>query len=692
MNYYFIYTDGSKDNNNVKSAYYDPQAGYSKCIKINEHCSIFTAESYAIQQALTYSRKQQGWLIIMGGCRCTYRNCTVRSDKNTTDTKIHLFHYPAYERLRCHQWIINAQRYEFLDLKVSQLRNRVVCQHHFKEECFMNYKKEKLTFDAVPTEDGPYCDSTKEVMVDEEALEKANSVLNDIEQEITYIDKKANSSLKYIDFLANVDPPLVSEGINSLLIDDTKVKKEKEDRLIIPFEHPKAKENIKFKKKIAIVKKPISPSIKYAKYHLKQNDQITKVNEDIVPKNMFSNQEPNIIFDNNTNHNITNISNLPMGVAIPISYENIEQLNQQPPVIIDNLNHGQIINNNSFSQVFFSNNLQMLPSANISLYNQPQNSIPPNNDGNKVQKDVKVKIISEKTILEPLPFIGKLEPVLPSLILPVPNRLKDQSFDKSQTSQRTNDSKNIPIFSQVTEPMTTQRKTNNCGLENSEVLEKNDIVIKDPPKIEILEVESATKSKTSLLPNEQNSNTRESNEKACDSVSKLSTLKNKVSPERLAAIEKKRIFNKKLRDMVESCLEKPNDSDKVGSKGNILKTKDTENVDTSISKGNNLSSQDYTISYLESRMNKMQNVLLKKIEQNSTRIMELKNCVAPHKRTSVSTQTPASEESYKVYLYDEISKFLSPKAKNLVYEDLFIYKYSQSKSVCEIKPKRKRHR
>lgn len=71
----------------------------------------------------------------MGGCRCTYRNCTMKSDGKT-----HMFHYPVFEKVRCHQWLVNAQRLEFLDLKVSQLKNRVVCQHHFKDENFMNYK------------------------------------------------------------------------------------------------------------------------------------------------------------------------------------------------------------------------------------------------------------------------------------------------------------------------------------------------------------------------------------------------------------------------------------------------------------------------------------------------------------------------------------------------------------------------
>lgn len=69
----------------------------------------------------------------MGGARCSYRNCTMRSDGVT-----HMFHYPVFDKVRCHQWLTNAQRLDFLNLKVSQLRNRVVCQYHFKDDCFMN--------------------------------------------------------------------------------------------------------------------------------------------------------------------------------------------------------------------------------------------------------------------------------------------------------------------------------------------------------------------------------------------------------------------------------------------------------------------------------------------------------------------------------------------------------------------------
>lgn len=54
-----------------------------------------------------------------------------------------MFHYPVFDKVRCHQWLTNAQRLDFLNLKVSQLKNRVVCQHHFEDYWFMNFKVSK---------------------------------------------------------------------------------------------------------------------------------------------------------------------------------------------------------------------------------------------------------------------------------------------------------------------------------------------------------------------------------------------------------------------------------------------------------------------------------------------------------------------------------------------------------------------
>ncbi|XP_063897440.1 uncharacterized protein LOC135118711 [Helicoverpa armigera] len=47
--------DGSKTDHNVRAAFYDPQLDFTKCIKLNAACSVFTAESYAIYCALQHA-------------------------------------------------------------------------------------------------------------------------------------------------------------------------------------------------------------------------------------------------------------------------------------------------------------------------------------------------------------------------------------------------------------------------------------------------------------------------------------------------------------------------------------------------------------------------------------------------------------------------------------------------------------
>ncbi|CAH2088263.1 unnamed protein product [Euphydryas editha] len=55
--YYVIYTDGSKASNYVHAALYDPQAKFSSSFILHEPCSIFTAEAYAVYQALMRIRE-----------------------------------------------------------------------------------------------------------------------------------------------------------------------------------------------------------------------------------------------------------------------------------------------------------------------------------------------------------------------------------------------------------------------------------------------------------------------------------------------------------------------------------------------------------------------------------------------------------------------------------------------------------
>lgn len=84
----------------------------------------------------------------MGGCRCTFRDCT-NSTANSPGT--HFFHFPFRDWERCEKWAKYSGNMHFLTLEVSKLRNKVVCEKHFHDEYFMNYKKERLIQNAVPT-------------------------------------------------------------------------------------------------------------------------------------------------------------------------------------------------------------------------------------------------------------------------------------------------------------------------------------------------------------------------------------------------------------------------------------------------------------------------------------------------------------------------------------------------------------
>jgi hypothetical protein len=87
----------------------------------------------------------------MGGCRCSYKNCT-----NTTKTRdnLHFFHYPVKQKDRCRQWIENANKPQFYDLDEDQLRNKVICETHFEDCYFPNIQKKRLLQGAVPTLEG----------------------------------------------------------------------------------------------------------------------------------------------------------------------------------------------------------------------------------------------------------------------------------------------------------------------------------------------------------------------------------------------------------------------------------------------------------------------------------------------------------------------------------------------------------
>ncbi|XP_044758755.1 uncharacterized protein LOC123316638 [Coccinella septempunctata] len=89
----------------------------------------------------------------MGGCRCSYKSC-----RNTTKTtqNIHFFHYPVKQKERCKAWINRAGKPKFFDLDEYQLRNKVICEVHFEDSCFLNSERKRLLPQAIPTLDGEF--------------------------------------------------------------------------------------------------------------------------------------------------------------------------------------------------------------------------------------------------------------------------------------------------------------------------------------------------------------------------------------------------------------------------------------------------------------------------------------------------------------------------------------------------------
>ncbi|XP_023942835.2 uncharacterized protein LOC112049252 isoform X2 [Bicyclus anynana] len=572
----------------------------------------------------------------MGGCRCTYKNCNVKSDGKT-----HMFHFPVFEKVRCYQWLVNSRRLDFLNLTVSQLKNRCVCQHHFLNECFMNYKKDKLTFDAVPTLNGPYCDTSKFVEPEEPKEYPVPILLEDIENEFDVNDKKSIYSMKYGDFLTNnefVDARYNPKNINL-------------NKVIATGINLNSSSFIKGKDKI--VTEP---------YNLRYSLPTRKVKEATVQ---------------------------PMLVVPPYSdLSNELKLGKE-------LNLEQNINNFHTNLSLNLEDNSAVPRNSYVIESVSTASTACNSNQDFIKIAPKVKILSEKKIEDPINIgliAGKFEKISPSHPLTLP--------DKGYIPKK--------------EPLFTH---------NYNTL-KVESVCKPSNKLKILEVLNA---EFDPLPSKdeqvQGNQILDITERIQSPTKKSTQIKNKVTPERSAVIEKKRKFNMRLKDIIESCLDKLDEPGKhceisqnptnlenstnicvneenMALENNIIKPKENKLIQA---EDKTLPSvQDSTIAYLEQRMKKMESTLLNKIAQNSQEIVDFKKKwtkdASQHRKKRehrdnkrcVSTQTHQSESSYKMFLYQEISKFLSPSVNCTIYEELFLNKYSCEQMKSPSKRKRRK--
>ncbi|XP_045447959.1 uncharacterized protein LOC123656297 [Melitaea cinxia] len=556
----------------------------------------------------------------MGGCRCTYRNCTVKSDGKT-----HMFHYPVFEKIRCHQWLVNAHRLEFLDLKVSQLKNRVVCQHHFKEENFMNYKKDKLTFDAIPTENGPFCDPTRFV---DQSQQKAKLypnliMLEDIENEVIFNDKKANFSLKYGDFLTNGE-----------LMDSS------------------------------------------SRYNSDNINLSTRIDTGIPKQGLFKTRYPRLTLPSKAD---SKVLPQPMLVVPPYSDININIVDGKQ--VIQEPTAKNVCEINSYSNINIlssGNNLTEIQSNNVPL--QKSNEI-------FVKEEPKIKILSEKKIhiQSPIPVTGKLEKVSPSTPLNIPIKSEVGSKNIKKCIKTNIDKRAPPSKIKVLEILDVEYDNVTPKQEITEVVSSD---APGPNTIEMIVPPPATK---------------------CQQLPKTPQIKNKITSERIADIEKKRKFNMRMKDVLETCLDKLDDTIKMKempqspiktSTKSLLKRPLPQEPDqqdgTHLIKEQCLqSNQEHIIAYLDARLKSMETTLLNKIEQNTQKILELKDTFInvkrgkePNEKNFICAETKTNEDSYKKLLYKEISQYLSPNSNSSIYEELFINKYS----VVHTSPQRKKRR
>lgn len=565
----------------------------------------------------------------------------------------------------------------------------------------------------MPTENGPYCSEPEPAPDPEHSLITPEDI--EIDQ-LTCIEKQANYSVKYGDFLTNSEVELLN--VKKSLIDN-------------PLTTTKPKiQNINV-----------------------ENDEfqgITKSNSFITftHSTLPRRKEKKL----SVSKKIKAVS--PLKVTLPLSNNNIKS--EKP--------------NNKFIEIEIKPKQEVKPLHNID--NEAPNV--PKRSNNKI------KIISERTISEQVKVQGKLEPVPPTLVLRARNKRKDpvhpvdkQMADGSASTVTINDiftllspsttAMNVPISDQpvILEPSQNYQTNFITGVNENFVeskpvlLESQDLEKNSEVYLQVLPVSVANEQVSNFVPIDmcmfqskpmsiQSTPKKNNLDQTCEispiklhnsnktiesSSPNISILKNKIPPERVAAIEEKRKFNKKLRDMIEFCLDELEDPDKkneggskktveidkvvnipgkrsnstkcnntnaqintgstinVNHKDKIQQQKTVPQVDmvknkSLLQKSQNLKTADSYISILETRLQKMEDLLLQKIDQNSQNIAELKKsfCTPAVGKKSTLTQTSDNEEAYKKQLYREISQYLSPNVNSSVYEELFLNRFSQRKS------------
>ncbi|KMY97291.1 uncharacterized protein LOC6736588 isoform X2 [Drosophila simulans] len=84
----------------------------------------------------------------MGGTKCCFRDCPVGSSRNPS---MHFFKFPVKDPKRLKDWVRNCSNPDVSNAPPSKLAAKTVCARHFRAECFMNYKMDRLIPMQTPT-------------------------------------------------------------------------------------------------------------------------------------------------------------------------------------------------------------------------------------------------------------------------------------------------------------------------------------------------------------------------------------------------------------------------------------------------------------------------------------------------------------------------------------------------------------
>lgn len=333
--------------------------------------------------------------------------------------------------------------------------------------------------------------------------------------------------------------------------------------------------------------------------------------------------------------------------------------------------------------------------AQTSIINDKQSSQQDDFQNKIVKKEPKIKILSAKKIQlqNPLPIVGEFKKVSPTTTLNLHNK-SNIKIEESQNIRNLVMSTNSEILNEPLQPV---------NIVPREVETKS-----GEPNLKVVEVLDIEFDSTKI--NEPNNDSVQSrnNDKVIEPIEipqvqsspKPQKLKPKVTPERSAIIERKRKFNMKMKDVLQSCLDKLDDPVKPNETSilkPVVKEKNTI-IGSHLAKDQNLPNiQEYTLAYLDASMKRMERTLLHKIGQNSQQILELKDALGDTKKKKdagkkkyVNAQTGTNEECYKKYLYKEISQYLSQSSCSLIYEELFVNKFTLNQQASPQKRKRRK--